>query len=271
MQRSLNWLLPLMATLAPYRVSAEELTVLQIEQRLHTPRRAEGRQGIFREVLRGKGTDEEKQQLLDLYKALAKTKPPRGSQENWQKSTVALVTAAEEIVNGTAKDVEKLRAASNCRACHDAHKGPDPALAADGTMVEKPGAFGEGAPPEFVKVSNISKNKLNITLYHHQSRQVIEMREEVVEADGVKKVVQVPVAREVVELRQSVISFQYWRLFDSTGKEIKGEDAWQRLKPGTTLLRQTDAKPIDPSFLKLLSPDAMILAPSIVEAPPAGK
>ena len=44
------------------------------------------------------------------------------------------------------------------------------------------------------------------------------------------------------------------------GKEIKGDDVWKRLKPGVTLLRQTDATKVDPELLKLLSPEAMILA-----------
>jgi hypothetical protein len=247
-------------------LAAEERTIAQIEQRLHNPRRAEGRQGVFREVLRGKGTEEEKKEMLELFKALAKSKPPRGSQENWEKATAALVTAAKEIVAGTVKDMEKLRAASNCKACHDAHRGPDPALAADGTRVEEAGSFGKTAPPQFVKVSNISKDKLNITVYHHESKPVTSFREETIEMDGKTRKVQVPVTEMVSELRQSVISLQYVRLRDSTGKEIKGDEVWKRLKPGVTLLRQTAATEIDPTFLKLLSADAMILTPSVLPA-----
>ena len=259
----------LLAAVCPLASSraAEERTIAQIEQRLHNPRRAEGRLGVFREVLRGKGTKEEKQELLDLYKALAKTKPPRGSQENWQKATSALVAAAEEIASGAAKDVEKLRAASNCKACHDAHKGPDPALAADGTSIEKPGSFGVTAPPQFVKLANISKDMLTITVYHYESQAVTTFKEETVEMDGKTRTVKVPVSETTNVLRQTQISLQYVRLFDSTGKEVTGDAVWKRLKPGVTLLRQTDSKTVDPAFLKLLSSDALILAPSVLETP----
>ncbi|MFN0017803.1 MAG: hypothetical protein ACKVP0_06055 [Pirellulaceae bacterium] len=254
-----------------YLAAAESLSILEIEQKLHNPRKVEGRLGILREVLRGKGTKEEKEQLLELYKALAKTKPPRGSQENWDKANAALVSAAEEIAAGTAKDMEKLRAASNCKACHDAHRGPDPALAADGTRIEEAGSFSKAAPPQFVKLANISKDKLNITVYYYQSQPVTTFREEVVEMGDVKRVVKVPIMEMRNELRLQVISFQYVRLFDSAGKEIQGDDLWKRLKPGVTLLRQTDAKELDPELLKLLSPEAMILAPSTLETPPAGE
>jgi hypothetical protein len=256
---------------AEFSVAADETSISEIERRLHNPRRAEGRQGIFREVLREKGTKEEKQELLDLYKALAKTKPPRGSQENWQKATAALVAAAEEIVSGTAKDVENLRVASNCKACHDAHRGPDPKLAADGTSVAEPGAFGLASPPQFVKLANIAKDKLSITVYRYESQPVTTFKEEIVEMDGKTRTVKVPVSEMTSVLRQTQISLQYVRLFDSNGKEIKGDDVWKRLKPGVTLLQQTDATKVDPELLKLLSPEAMILVPSVVATPPAGR
>jgi hypothetical protein len=141
----------------------------------------------------------------------------------------------------------------------------------EGAAEEKPGAFGEAAPPQFVKLASVSKDKLSITIYHYDSQPVISFKEETVERDGKVETVRVPITEMTSVLRKSQISMQYVRLFDSKGMEIKGDDSWKRLKPGTTLLRQTAARPIDPSFLKLLSPDAVILAPSIVQAPPAGK
>lgn len=252
-------------------VFAEELSILEIEQRVNLPRRPAGKKPLVRTVLADEATKEEKQELLDLYKALAKTKPSRGSQEAWEKTTATMIAAAEEIVRGEAKNTDRLRAAANCKACHDAHKGPDPALAADGTIVEKPGDFGLAAPPQFVKLANISKDKLFISVYSFESVPVTSFQEEEIEQDGVRRKVQVPITQMRHQLRQSQISLAYVRLFDSTGKEIKGEDVWNRLKPGVVLLRQTDAKRVDPLYLKLLSPDALILAPSVVEMPPAGK
>ena len=145
------------------------------------------------------------------------------------------------------------------------------ALAADGTSVEKPGSFGLAAPPQFVKLANIAKDHLTITVYHYESQPVTTFKEEIVEMDGKTRTVKVPVSEMTSVLRQTQISLQYVRLFDSLGKEIKGDDVWKRLKPGVTLLRQTDATKVDPELLKLLSPEAMILAPSVLATPQTGK
>src|SRR5687767_9863390 len=85
-------------------VGADVLTIKQIEQRAHLSGRAAGKKPLYKEVLAGTATKEQKQELLDLYLALAKAKPVKGSQENWQKATAALVTATQEIVRGEVKD-----------------------------------------------------------------------------------------------------------------------------------------------------------------------
>lgn len=273
MRLSILCLILLMASLALMResVSADGLTIAEIEKRLHAPCRAEGKKALYREVLTGSATKEEKQLMLDLYKALANTKPPRGSQEDWQKATAALVVAAEEYASGEAKTIDKLRVAASCKGCHGTHRGPDPELAADGTVVEKPDSFGAAAPPQFVKLANISKDKLTISIHYYESVAVTSFKEVDVEVEGVIKKAQVPEMHMRPSLRQGQISMAYVRLFDSTGKEVKGDEVWQRLKPGMTLLRQTESKEIDPAILKLLSPDALILAPSVLEMPPGGK
>ncbi len=249
-------------------LAADELTIQQIEQRAHLPGRAAGKKPLYKEVLAGTATKEQKQELLDLYLALAKAKPAKGSQEAWQKATATLVTAAQEIVRGEVKDGSNLQAALNCKGCHAAHR---PVYAIDGTLVEDAGDFGTAAPPQFVKLANISKDKLSISVYAFEPHVETSFREEEVEADGVKSVRKVPVMETVQLLRQSQISLAYVRLFDSTGKEVKGDEVWNRLKPGMTLLRQTGSKQVDPVLLKLLSPEALILAPSILPSSPAEK
>jgi hypothetical protein len=92
-----------------------------------------------------------------------------------------------------------------------------------------------------------------------------------VEEGGVRRKVQVPITQMRHQVRQSQISLAYVRLFDSTGKEVQGEDVWKRLKPGVILLRQTDSKQVEPLYSKLLSADALILAPSILETQPPRK
>jgi hypothetical protein len=52
-----------------------------------------------------------------MYEALAASKPPKGAEDSWKEKTTALLEAAK------AGDVDKLKMASNCAACHKAHKG----------------------------------------------------------------------------------------------------------------------------------------------------
>jgi hypothetical protein len=78
--------------------------------------------GLLKKVSEGKATEEEKEKLLDLYKALAKNKEPQGPHEDWEKRTKAIVTAAEEVVKGDAAASKKLAAVVNCKECHGIHR-----------------------------------------------------------------------------------------------------------------------------------------------------
>jgi hypothetical protein len=80
-------------------------------------------EGLKDKVLAGTASAEEKKSLLEHYEALAANKPPKGSDADWKAKTAALVAAAKDVVDGKDGAVEKLRAASNCMACHSAHKG----------------------------------------------------------------------------------------------------------------------------------------------------
>lgn len=72
-------------------------------------------------VAKGEATAEEKTKLAELFKAMAAAKPPKGTEESWKEKAGALATAAAEIAEG--KDsAAKLKAAANCKACHDVHK-----------------------------------------------------------------------------------------------------------------------------------------------------
>lgn len=58
----------------------------------------------------------EKKELVELFTALSKNKPPKGDPESWKKKTTALLDAAKE---GGAEAVGKV---VNCGACHTEHK-----------------------------------------------------------------------------------------------------------------------------------------------------
>jgi hypothetical protein len=81
------------------------------------------KEGLLKKVTGGKADDAEKKELLALYEDLAKNKPPKGDEEGWKKKTEAIVKAAKEVSGGDAKAVKALGKATNCKACHDAHRG----------------------------------------------------------------------------------------------------------------------------------------------------
>lgn len=71
---------------------------------------------LLNKVMEGKASDDEKKKLVELYEAMAANKPPKGDADNWKKLNDALVDAAKKA------DADALKKASNCGACHSAHK-----------------------------------------------------------------------------------------------------------------------------------------------------
>ncbi len=78
--------------------------------------------GLLKKVTKGGASEEDKEKLLEYYKALAANDPPKGTEEDWKKKTMAIVKAAEGVVKGDADAAKKLGAATNCAACHKVHK-----------------------------------------------------------------------------------------------------------------------------------------------------
>ena len=79
---------------------------------------------LYKKVEKGTSTAADHTKLVDLYKALAANKPPKGDQKSWDEKTGALVKAAEALQKGTPNAKAQLKTAANCKACHSAHK-PD--------------------------------------------------------------------------------------------------------------------------------------------------
>jgi len=76
--------------------------------------------GLLKKVAAGKAEKEDREKLAELYKALMLNAPPKGSAEEWTKTTEVLHKIAEEAI----KDPEagkKLKV--NCGACHKKFKG----------------------------------------------------------------------------------------------------------------------------------------------------
>src|SRR5262245_1194218 len=70
--------------------------------------------GLYQKVLKGKASDAEKKELVELYTELAKNKAPKGDAKSWKDKTDALVAAAKEVADGKAAGVKDLQKAANC-------------------------------------------------------------------------------------------------------------------------------------------------------------
>jgi len=79
--------------------------------------------GLCKKVADGKASKEEKAELLAYFTAMAENKPGKGDAKSWESKTKALVEAAKLCAADDKDGPAKLKAAANCKACHDVHKG----------------------------------------------------------------------------------------------------------------------------------------------------
>lgn len=83
-----------------------------------------GPNSLLSKVKGGEASDEEKDQLLDLYLDLFESEPPMGEQEGWMMLSGRAVLAAAKVAVGRPGAEELLGEATNCAECHKAHKPP---------------------------------------------------------------------------------------------------------------------------------------------------
>lgn len=81
-----------------------------------------GKESLLSNVLAGKGSDDDLKKLVAAYEYLAAQKPPTGDEAHWKTLTAALLAAGKDAAAKKEGALEKLKAASNCKACHEAHK-----------------------------------------------------------------------------------------------------------------------------------------------------
>lgn len=100
-------------------------TIKHVMDVAHKGDKKAGVEPLCKIVLNGKGTHENADELLKLYKELAAAKPPKGGETDWQKRTGALVDAAEQLDQGDAPSTAAIatyKAALDCKGCHAQHK-----------------------------------------------------------------------------------------------------------------------------------------------------
>lgn len=79
--------------------------------------------GLLKKVIGGDASDDEKKQLLDLYVSMVESRPEKGDMESWIQLAGGSVLAAAKVVTGREGAIAELKEATNCKACHSAHKG----------------------------------------------------------------------------------------------------------------------------------------------------
>lgn len=82
-----------------------------------------GKDALCKKVSGGQASKAELQQILAGYQAMSSQKPPKGDAASWKSKNEALITATQSIIAGKPEGIEKYKAAVNCKACHNAHKG----------------------------------------------------------------------------------------------------------------------------------------------------
>ncbi len=95
----------------------KSLTISDVMKKGH-----KGKTALVKKVLKGQASAAEKAELVKLYKAMAKLKPPKGDAKSWKKLCDRLIAAAESVAAGKGGSSAALKKAVNCKACHDVHK-----------------------------------------------------------------------------------------------------------------------------------------------------
>lgn len=94
-----------------------KFTIPQVMKTAHS-----GDESLVGKVIEGTASAEEKKELVELYKALAANKPPKGDAKSWKERTEALVKASEAAAKGEEAAAKSLLKLSNCNACHTIHR-----------------------------------------------------------------------------------------------------------------------------------------------------
>jgi hypothetical protein len=81
-----------------------------------------GKESFLANIIAGKGSDDDLKKLVSAYEVLAAQKPPTGDEASWKTLTSAALAAAKDAQAKKEGALDKLKAATNCKACHEPHK-----------------------------------------------------------------------------------------------------------------------------------------------------
>jgi len=81
-----------------------------------------GEDNIGKRAVKGTASQADIARMVEYYDSLPLNDPPRGEMASWKEKTGALVKASKALKAGESGAVELYKNASNCKACHSAHK-----------------------------------------------------------------------------------------------------------------------------------------------------
>jgi hypothetical protein len=77
-----------------------------------------GEKKLNDKIADGTAAEADIKRALELYKAMADTKPPKGDAAAFKERTNKLVTATEEVLAKNPSGLEHYKTAVDCKACH---------------------------------------------------------------------------------------------------------------------------------------------------------
>ena len=82
-----------------------------------------GDSSLCKKVVSGQANEDEQKQFLDLLIDLVENDAPKGEVVEWKMQSGTAMLAAAKVVTGREGSLDELKAATNCKACHDKFKG----------------------------------------------------------------------------------------------------------------------------------------------------
>jgi len=81
-----------------------------------------GEKKLNEKIVDGTADEADVKKALELYKAMADVKPPKGDEADFKARTVKLIAATEEVIAKKPDAAAHYKEAVNCKACHSEHK-----------------------------------------------------------------------------------------------------------------------------------------------------
>ena len=123
--KSLPFLLPVFTFTAAIALNAfaADAEFKPIEDAMKFAHKApKGTPKIGDKIADGTVSDEDLKKTLELYKAMADTKPPKGDAAEFKAKVAKLIGATEDVVAKKDGAGAAYKEAANCKACHKEHK-----------------------------------------------------------------------------------------------------------------------------------------------------